>query len=36
MLEATFPKFVKQLGRLGIPVVDYDPAELERELKLLE
>lgn len=28
--------FVEHLGRLRIPVVDYDPAELERELAQLE
>lgn len=32
----SYAEFVEQLGRLGIPVVDYDPAELEHELKLLE
>lgn len=29
-------EFVEELGRLGIPVIDYDPAELEQELKNLE
>lgn len=28
-------EFVEELGRLGIAVVDHDPAELEEELKAL-
>jgi prevent-host-death family protein len=29
-------EFLEELGRLGIPAVDYDPAELDAELKALE
>jgi predicted HTH domain antitoxin len=32
----SYAEFVDQLGRLRIPVVDYDPAELARELTVLE
>jgi predicted HTH domain antitoxin len=32
----TYPEFLEHVSGLGIPVVDYDPAELEQELKVLD
>lgn len=31
----TYARFLDVLGQVGIPVVDYDPSELEREVALL-
>ena len=30
----SYPEFLEYVSALGIPVVDYDPAELERELEV--
>lgn len=32
----SYVEFIEQLGRLRISILDYDPDELDRELKLLE
>ncbi len=32
----SYPEFLEYVSALGIPVVDYDPAELEQELKVFD
>jgi predicted HTH domain antitoxin len=34
--STSLEQFMGLLGQLGIEVIDYDPAELERELQVLE
>ena len=35
LAELPLETFIQKLGHLGVPVVDYDPEELEQELKNL-